>query len=201
MPEFTLVNPIIKGNFQTKYSDDNVENAANKMWSNLSEHIIGNVPRFAFTLANMEDGTLHSFLVKEKLKNKHGKGLNCTIKKIETNLNKNQQSSFLSQFESLSNKINNIGQSGGEDDDKEDKKDKKKSKRYDDDSDSDSDKDVLELYGNFGYFRTKYMNQPISYWWYTPLLYQLDGYTSVYIPTFQTPIVPYIEIALSSAFF
>jgi len=204
MPEYTLVNPIIRGNFQIKYSDDNAETAASKLWENLSSHIMGNVPRFAFTMANLNDGSLHNFVVSEKIKKNGGKGLSYTIKKIDNKLNSQQQKDFLNKYDSMTNKINNIGQSGGKDEEDEEKKDKKKKRRFDDDdSDSSDDEDmgVIDLYGNLGYFRTKYLNQPIAYWWYTPLLYQLEGYTSVYLPTFRVPIVPYIEINLSSAFF
>lgn len=56
-----------------------------------------------------------------------------------------------------------------------------------DDSDDDDSDDV------FYKSKTVYVanNTPLSWWWYDPYLYNLD---TVFIPTFYSSVVPYIEI-------
>jgi hypothetical protein len=73
----------------------------------------------------------------------------------------------------------------------------------DDDSDSSTTEDSDSVYDRVRLFKAKNTaQQQIAYWWYTPYLYRIDTIVeSVYIPTFAVPLMPYIEISMSSAFF
>lgn len=206
MSNFKLVNPIIIGGFKSNIISNNVEDAAKSLWNDLSKHIVGNVPRLGFTLRDSND-KLYNFIVKEKIKQGGGKGSKNAVSysiKLKNNLTNTQEKNYLKQYSIVLNKINNIGQSGGKD-----KKNKKKHKKKNDEDNSDSSSSSSssssnsndELYDKMKYFKER-KNEPITYWWYTPLLYKTENpCCSLYIPTFVAPIAPYIEIDVSSAFF
>lgn len=175
MSNYTLINPCIEGNIVSTFSGKSQLDAAVDAWNGLSKYITNNVPRFAFTLENNNNGELHHFLVKEKLS---GNGdASYKISEIDVAMKPSDVKSF-------KNRINNFkkskAQAGG-----------KKHKKHDDDDDSSSSSssepfNLLKVYN----YATK--TYPIGYWWYDPLVYRLD---SVYIPTFVTPLTPYVEVA------
>ena len=69
---YQLINPVIQGTFKDTYDASKAIKAAEDMWLNLSEYIVGHVPRFMFTMRDISSNDLHSFEVKEsKEKNKY----------------------------------------------------------------------------------------------------------------------------------
>ena len=68
------------------------------------------------------------------------------------------------------------------------KKNKKHSKDSSDSS-SDSDSEIFSVSQTY----IPSFNQPIYYWWYDPLVYNLNSF---YIPTFYSYVTPIIEIKL-----
>jgi hypothetical protein len=192
MPNFRLVNPVIVGSAKTSFSSPSPTDAAKMAWENLSEHMVNNNPKFAFTLQNLSDGNLFHYVVSEKIV---GSNVDYSIKSIDLNLTKSQQENLVKH----ANKV--MKQKGGEhhEEKKEHKKSKKSSDSSDDSSSSSSSSSVYEkvkMYKN-----NNSLISPITYWWYHPYYYSIDTYVdSVYIPVFHAPVSPYIEISLSSAF-
>lgn len=189
MKTLKLINPLILGKINTEYNGKNIEDVADKAWNSLSEHIAGSVPRFNFTLKDVNSDELYHFTVVEKVSN--GKDIDYVIKKIDTDITKDQENKLIKHIDNLENKIAN--QVGG-----------KRKRRYKDDDDDldDFDCDDDDLYTKLSFYKHK--RQPFYYWWYNPMIYTVYGapiYTSIYLPTFAVPYHPYIEIETSSAFF
>lgn len=175
MGKYQLVNPVIIGTFSNTYDATNPSNAAKKFWENLTsdnKYITGDIPKFLFTMKN-ENNKLHHFMVKEKLSGRHA---DYTISELNVNLPANKQKKFMNASEKVANKV----QSGGG----------AKNKRYDDDSSS--DEDINDL---FNYVRLKKAVRPITYWWYTPSIYNDPV---LFTPSFVAPISPYIQLWLPS---
>lgn len=197
MPSYKLINPIIKGNENLEFTTAVDENeAAKKIWSNMSQYFTDNVPNFNFTIEENNKGELFHYSVQEHVENGD---IKYSIEKITINISPEQKEKFKKFIEEFDNKLDKTqAQSGGNDDSKYKKKMKK---IYEDDS-SDSDDDDEILYSKLNLYKKK-MASPIYYWWYNPLLYTYYnvGYRSVYIPTFTKYIVPYVELNLSSSFF
>ena len=118
---YQLVNPVIEGTFQDVYETETPITAADKMWNNLTNHIVSHVPRFMFTMRDISSGRHYNFEVKENSSNN-----SYTINKL-TNLKVNKK-----DFQNLSRNVDNYSkvceQKGG----------KKKRSRYNNSSDSDS---------------------------------------------------------------
>lgn len=190
MPTFELVNPYIIGDIKKTFDKPSGSEAAGEAWGKLSKYITNNVPKFAFTLKRINDGKLFHYLVKEKVaKNKL---VNYSIKEMSINLSKVEESNFIKHIDSLQTQL------GGK------KKEKKEEEEEDEDSSSDSSdsetEDDDDLIKRVRYFKDK--SQPLNYLWYSPILYNKDGsLTSVYLPSFTYPIVPYLELSLSSMIF
>ena len=80
MPDYYLVNPVIVGSLNTKFSGKNNLDAANKAYSLLSENFNNNIPEFYFTLQEVSSDKTQigggkvsdykHFLVKETKKKK-----------------------------------------------------------------------------------------------------------------------------------
>jgi hypothetical protein len=172
MSVYKLVNPHIEGNMSTEFSANSAASAGKKAWASISEHLMNNVPKFAFTLQNGSD--LYHFMVKEKLNQTGGKtSIDFDVSLLENKLTKNGEKLFKQTLKKTQQKI----QSGG------------KKKRYDDDDDDDDDDDYsyLKLLNK--------LNSPINYWYYNPWLYT-PYVNSVYMPTFVAPLSPYVEIEI-----
>jgi len=188
MPTFKIVNPKIIGGFDDTINAENRMEAADKAWSKMSEHITNNVPRFAFTLENTDTGQLHNYEVDEK---SQGKLANYSIRELEDKITPSQERALKEEAALLDKKTKKMN--GG-----------KRKYRYTDikelNDDSSSSSSEEDLYEKIRHFRKLNTPQPIIYWWYTPLLYRYYDYTSLYMPTFNAPLVPYVEISLSSAF-
>ena len=185
MPAFQLVNPYIVGDMKKTFNTSSSGEAADEAWGNLSKYITNNIPKFAFTMKRLSDGKLYHFVVKEKVaKNKM---VNYSIKELSIKLNQDEESNFNKHIAKLENQLG--GKRSKDDSDSE----------SDSDSDSSSESsDEDDLIKRIRYFK----NKPLNYLWYSPLIYNKDGtLTSVYLPSFTYPIVPYLELSVSSLIF
>src|SRR3990172_8221718 len=117
MSNYKLINPYIEGTMITSFSGASHLDAACCAWNALSKYITNNVPKFAFTLENINDGRLYHFLVKESLSGNRS----ADFKISEINLKLKQDA--ISQFK------NRLSMRGG----------KKHKKKHDDDDDDDDD--------------------------------------------------------------
>lgn len=198
MPNYRLVNPLIVGKMNTTFANSTAEDAANDAWGALSSHITNNMPRLAFTIENLEDGSLSHFKVTEKVA-AGTKLVDFSIQKLKVKLSAEQEKNMKANY----NKMHAAVQQGGSDDKKSKKTKKDDSSSSSSTSDSTSDTD--DFYKQVKRFKKKSKDEPITYWWYTPYIYKDDDdkLQSVFIPTFNTPLMPRIEIGLtdwSSAF-
>jgi hypothetical protein len=194
MPNFKLVNPLIVGDLKTEVNSNSADNAAKTVWESISQYVDNNVPKFAFTLQDTNSNKLHHFMVKERLV---GKKVDFSISPLKLNLNGVQESKLLSEINLINAKLN---QTGGEKHKKRFEEDKSSSttSATDDINISDSSDDDIEtesIYEKVKNFKKK--NTPISYWWYSPYYYKLEGQVeSIYIPSFNLPVMPYVEVSI-----
>lgn len=184
--KYTLINPVIGGAFKTTVSASNETEAMHELWKNLSGHLTNNVKTFYATVMKGGDpASSSSFQITEST---NGKYADYEITPVAKKLSSSTASKLMSRLKSIQ--------------DKEDKQDGgKRRSRYnnidsDDDSDSSSSEDEA-LYKKFRKFKS-INRRPITYFWYSPLIYDVP---TVYVPTFIAPLAPFVEINLSSAFF
>ena len=162
-----------------------------QFWNDLSSHITNNLPNIYVSLQDNNNNLSH-YKISEKLSG-GSKETEFSISEYKVNLSVKNKDKFLDKVKSVENKINEqiSAQTGGAPKRKQRKQTRsrhKDSSSSSSDSDSDSDSDD---YYNF----TKYkkLTQPISMWYYTPTLYNVN---SVFIPTFTAPIIPYVKLWL-----
>jgi len=174
--KYKLVNPNIKGNMNTTFDGNSHYNVAQKVWNELSSYFTNNVPKFAFTLQRTKDGKLFHFLVKEKIKNDESKMVDFEISELK-----------IKNAEKNNNKLKNIIKELDEND--------KKGGYRDLDDDDDDFSYQLSPYQFNPYMLNHYQlnNQPIVWWWYDPIFYQLE---TCFIPTFVMPLAPYVQLQL-----
>jgi hypothetical protein len=175
MSEFQLVNPLIGGNLNTKFTSEKSLEAASQAYNTLSQYFKKDVPSFNFTLKDKENKFYH-FNVKENLQ---GNEVSFKIKefKIKSKGNKDFTNfkKKLTSFDKL------ISQKGGDYD------------IFDDDEDY--------YFGDNDFFprkisRSYYYGSPISHYWYWPSIYDYvigDSIisSSYYLPTFVDLLSPY----------
>ena len=193
MPTYELVNPYIVGGMKKTFNTADSHEAANEAWGNLSKYVTNNVPKFAFTIRKVSDGKLYHYLVKEKLTK--NKAVDFSIKELKLNLTPAEEVAFTNHIQkvedSASGKL-----VGGKKHKHKHRKDDSSESDSDPDYDSDSSSSDDEIYDKIRNFRNK--NQPLNYLWYSPIIYNKDGnVTSVYVPSFTYPIIPYVELNLS----
>ena len=181
---YNLVNPYIKGKFNSQVKAKNSLEAGKMLYNALAEHFNNNVPKFYFSIQKGKSGKgkMYHFEVKEK---KEGDNVSFSI---EPHTLKNVAASnkkFNARLSKFKGRID--GKLGGAPKRKKKKTKKKKKKKDDSDSESSSEEEYLET----TYVTT--VDHPIYYYWYDPLVYSVD---SVYIPTFYSYVTPYIEIDL-----
>jgi hypothetical protein len=180
--KYKLVNPYIKGEFESKLSAKNSIDAAKVFYKNLSEHFNNNVPTFYFTIqkGGSGNGKFYHFKVKETKKND---SVDYSIKPFEIEGESDSMKSYLGNFEKFKGRYN-----GGAKKRKGSKRSsRKRSSRKSSSSEGSSSDDF--------YHETKsyvpVTNQPIYYMYYDPLLYNVN---SVYIPTWYPYVNPYFEL-------
>ena len=177
--QFELVNPCIIGQMNTTYSTESAIEAATQFWNDLSPLLTNNVPKIYITLKG--GSNLFHFKISEK-NNSETKTADFSIREYNTDITLKQKNIFLKHIAEIKdNKSSQIeSQLGG-----------KKKKRYEGkDSSSDSDSSDSEDEDYYNFTRYKKMSQPIVYWSYTPSLYKVN---TIYTPTFNIPLVPYIN--------
>ena len=177
MGKYQLVNPVIVGTFNNVYSAKNSDDAAKQFWETLTsdnKYVTGNIPKFLFTLKDENSEKLYHYMVKETLE---GRQANYTITHIDVDIKDDLQKKFMDKSNEIRNNADKLMDGG------------RRRRRYDDDDDSDSsDEDLDDL---FKYIRSKKAVRPISYWWYTPSIYNID---TVFTPSFIAPLSPYVQL-------
>ncbi len=176
---YNLINPLIKGQFETRYKTENSSKAANFFYKNMSEFFGNRVPAYYFTIQKGGAGKLYHYKVTE---NKQSN----TDSHAEVDYELSQyEIAGGGDIESFTQKLNEIKQNlqkGGK---------SKKSKRrgHDDDEEpsSSSSSSESEVYSKH---YVPAWNTPIYYMYYDPYVYKVD---SIWIPTFYN-VSPYFEI-------
>jgi len=179
MGKYQLVNPVIVGTFENSYIGKNSDDAAKQFWENLTsenKYVTGNIPKFLFTLKDENTNELYHYVVKEKMEGRHA---DYVITHIDVNMNDNSKETFLNK----SNEVRNFAENN--------MKGGKHRKRYDEDDSSSSDSSDQDLDELFNYIRLKKAVRPISYWWYTPSIYNVN---TVFTPSFVAPLSPYVQL-------
>ena len=178
--KYKLVNPYIKGEFESKIDASNSLEAAKTFYKNLSEHFNNNIPAYYFTVqkGGSGKGKFYHFEVKEQ---KNEEEVKYSIKPYKLKNEEKAIEQFVENFDTFKGRFN--GKGGA----KKGRKSKPKRRSSKRDSDSDSD--------SYDYYReaTSYVpttSQPLYYMYYDPLVYQLDY---VYLPTLNAYVTPYIE--------
>jgi hypothetical protein len=179
MPNYSLVNPFIRGGLKTDYDASQPLDAAKKAWMTLSANFRKELPSFYFTLKDKGNNKLYHFVARERVKEgKNGKEVDYTLSEFDVK----SDESKLSRFNSNLSRI----QSGGK---RDNDKEGKKKDFFEDDDDDEDDSDSSEGSPiDLLHPRTK-----IVYWWYDPVVYQVDR---VYMPNFTWPLNPAIEVLL-----
>lgn len=185
---YNLVNPYVKGKFNTKTKAKNSLEAAKAIYNGLSEHFNNNIPKFHFSIQKGKSGNgkLYHFVVKE---NKEGENVQFSIEpytvKNVTSTNKKFQKRLTNFKGEFDKKYGGAKRNSK----KKKKKRRKKSKKDSSSSESESDSDHDEEYLYSTYVST--IDQPLFYWWYDPFVYSVD---SIFVPTFYTYTTPYIHL-------
>jgi hypothetical protein len=202
MGKFELINPILAGNIKTTFEASKPEKAAQAFWETLTSDkrlIVNELHRFMFTLRG-GNNELHHFQVRE---NEESRGnvkyeIDNVTKDVEMKTKQEEMNEFLREVDKVKSQLKGEPKNvtGGADSDSDNDKDKKnkKSKRYkdmeEDSSSSDSDSDDEFDYARL---RKRSYNTPISYWWYSPLIYRVR---KIFTPVFVQPVAPYVQLWL-----
>ncbi len=181
--KYKLVNPYIKGEFETMIDGKNSVEAAKVFYKNLSEHFNNNVPKFYFTIqkGGSGKGKFYHFEVTEK---KNKENVDYSIKPFEIQGEEEAMKQYLENFNQFKGRYKGGAKKRGSDR----RGSRRSSRKYRDEDDSESDSD--------DYYReaksyVPVSSQPIYYMYYDPLLYKLD---SIYVPTFYAYVTPYVEL-------
>jgi len=179
--KYKLVNPYIKGEFETKLEAANSIEAAKIFYKNLSEHFNNNVPKYYFTIqkGGSGKGKFYHFEVKEK---KTQDEVNYSIHPFEIKGDDMAIEQFVENFDKFKGRFNGGARKSSK------RRSKKRSSRNRDDS-SDMD-DSYDFYREAKSY-VPVTSQPLYYMYYDPLVYRLD---SMYIPTFYAYATPYFEL-------
>lgn len=190
MTNYKFINPHIEGEFKNLFSGNTAVDAAMNAWDSLSKYFKNNVPKFAFTLEKVNDGSLHHFVVKEKM-NGGGSDVDYELKEITVKLTKDDCVNLRNRVNAVSKNIQNGGKSHR-------LHNLHRANKHDDsstssESSSTSSDSSTDVFSRIKMQRSVMRNLPIVYWWYNPLIY---GFENFYLPTFTSAINPYVEIEL-----
>lgn len=184
--KYKLVNPYIKGEFESKVQAKNSVEAAKTLYKNLSEHFNNNVPNFYFTIqkGGSGKGKFYHFVVTEK---KTGDNVDYSIKEFEIKGEDTAMKNYLSNFESFKGRYKGVGGAKRAGSRKGSRKgSKRSSKKLEDEISSESD-DYYRQAVTYSPVTT----QPIYYMYYDPIVYNVE---SIFLPTFYAYVVPYFEL-------
>jgi hypothetical protein len=175
--KYKLVNPYIKGEFETKIDAKNSVEAAKLFYKNLSEHFNNSVPKFYFTIqkGGSGSGKFYHFEVKEK---KTKESVDYSIKPYEIKGEEEAMKNYLNNFENFKGRYNGGARKGSR------RSSRRSSRHLDDDVSSESDDFYREAKSY-----VPVTSQPIYYMYYDPLVYKVD---TVFFPTFYAYATPYL---------
>lgn len=201
---YKLVNPYIRGEFETKIKTKNSVDAARKFYNALSEHFNNSVPKFYFTIqkGGGKNGKFYHFEVSEKRNNDE---VDFSIKPMNLDNQEQVDELFVENFKSFKGRFNGGGKKRGSKrgSRKGSRKSSRKSSRRSSRRSSRKSSRKSEVSGKFGddfdedYFYRNALefvpvaSQPISYLYYDPFVYNLE---SVFFPTFYAYLSPYVEL-------
>lgn len=197
--QYKLVNPYIKGSFETKIDASNSLDAAKQFYKNLSENFNNNIPAFYFSIQKGGKGKFYHFEVKEKKVNDE---VNYSIKAYDIKGEKEALEQYVTNFKKFKGRFNGgaVLSNGGAGSKRGSKRgtkrgskrgSKRSSKSYKHDS-SESSEDSYDFYREAKSY-VPVNTQPFYYMYYDPLVYRLD---STYIPSYYSFAQPaYFEIA------
>ena len=182
--KYKLVNPYIKGEFETKIGAKNSVEAAKTFYKNLSEHFNNNVPKFYFTIqkGGSGKGKFYHFEVKEK---KVNDSVDYTIKPFEIKGEEEAMNQYLENFEHFKGRFNGGAKRKGSR--KGSKKSSRRSSRHLDDEISSESDDFYREAKSY----VPVASSPFYYMYYDPLLYKVD---SVFIPAYYAYVSAFSEI-------
>jgi hypothetical protein len=191
---YTLINPFIKGKFETSVEAKNSQEAASILYKNLADHFSKELPNFYFSLA--KDKKYYHFEVNEK-KNKNE--VTFSINALDLNNNTEEMKNFTAKLNTIKKKLEEPYHTDPDDTDSQQKGGKKKKtikkysknkkkKHHDSDSDSDSSSEEKDVY-----VKTKkyYVNDPIYYYYWDPYIYNA---VDLYWPSWYPWAAPYYSI-------
>ncbi len=180
--KYKLVNPYIKGEFETKIDAKNSLEAAKKFYNNLSEHFSNGVPNFYFTIqkGGSGKGKFYHFQVKEK---KINDSIDSTIKPFEIQGEEESMKQYLENFEQFQGRYN--GRKGSRKSSR--RSSRKSSRRRSETISSESSDDFYRE--SKSYVST--VGTPFYYMYYDPLLYKVN---SVFVPTFYPYVTAFTEV-------
>lgn len=187
---YKLVNPYIKGDFETKVKSKNSLEAAKKFYNALSEHFNNSVPKFYFTIqkGGSNKGKFFHFEVNEDRKSDE---VNFSIKPFNIDGEESAVRGFIDNFKEFKGRF----KGGAKRRSKRRSSKRRSSKRRSSKRRSSNNLDI-DLNPHDDSYATALRlvsttSQPISYLYYDPLIYRLP---SVFIPTFYAYLSPYVEI-------
>ncbi len=205
MGKFDLINPILAGNINTTFEATTPIEAAQKFWDMLTNEkqlVVNELHHFMFTLRG-SNNELHHFSIRETKENDEvSYKLDDVTKEVEKNADPNMMKEFTEEVSNVQarlngeKKISTGGKKGSKKGSKKGnakggKRDRSKDMKKDDSSsssDSDSDDDF-----DFDRLRRRMYTRPISYWWYSPMIYRVRR---IYTPVFAKPLAPYVQLWL-----
>lgn len=170
--KYKLVNPYIKGEFETKVDAQNSIDAAKVFYKNLSEHFSNSVPKYYFTIqkGGSGKGKFYHFEVSEK---RNDDEVNYSIQPYNIKGEDKAVEQFVENFGKFKSRFNGGGK-------KSSKKSKKGSKRRSRRSESSDSSDSYDYYREAKTY-VPLASQPLYYMYYDPLVYRVN---SVYVPTY-----------------
>ena len=196
--KYKLINPLIKGGFESKIEAKNSLDAAKILYKNLSEHFNNNVPKFHFTIQKGGGKRNENFYHYEVLETKKEEEVNYSIKPYKIN-DESAVKQYIENFNKFKGRFNggsdrkkfSAGKRSSHKKSSRKKSSHKKSHKDDMDDMDESSEDSYDFYREAKSY-VPVTSQPLYYMYYDPLVYRLD---SVYIPTFYQYAQPYLEIA------
>jgi len=184
---YKLVNPYIKGEFETKIKTKSSLDAAKKFYGSLSEHFNNSVPKFYFTIQKGGGKKFYHFEVTEQ---KKGENVDYSIKPYTIKNNDNAIESYLDSFKAFKGRYNGAKKSSRRSKSKS-RSSRKSSRPSSKKMSNRIDVDMEDDFYNDAIVTVPVTSSPISYLYYDPLVYALD---SIFIPTFYAYLSPYVEL-------
>lgn len=177
MYTYKLINPYIQGNFDNNFDGEDHYDAASQIWKYLSKYFTNYVPFFVFTIEDTQTGELYNLAAKEIL-NDNGY-IDYKIIDLDNQFTPQQQKKFKIYVTKMNQQTPNKMYGGCVGD------------FYSSDCNCGLNHTAL--------FRANpvYLNCPICYWWYNPLVYRLDR---IYIPNFVPSLSPHVQLEFTDYF-